>query len=354
MVNYPELILLKLPPDSKVRKDVESIMESGWRAAEIVADLLTVARGVAASKYVTNPNELVREYLASPEFLRIRSLYPELSCITELDPDVCNIFCSFIHVRKCLMNLVANAAEAMDGVGQVVISTSGQQVDKPHVKHGSLEQGTYAVLTVHDAGPGISPQDRDRIFEPFYTKKKMGRSGTGLGLAVVWNAMQDHGGTVKVDSETSGAAFKLYFPCAGKDIENDTSPVTDWMEFEGKGETILVIDDEPHQQDIASQLLTSLGYQVKAVSSGEEAIEYLNIHSIDLLVLDMVMEPGLNGRQTFERIIQRHPDQKAVIVTGFSESDDVRATLQLGAGGIINKPYTKEQLGRAVHNVLNR
>ena len=354
MVNYPELILLKLPEDSKLRGDVESIMESGWRAAEIVADLLTVARGVAASKEVASLNELTRDYLESPDFMRVQSLYPELSCHADLDPEICNVLCSAIHVRKCLMNLVNNAAEAMDGAGHIRISTSGQQVDKAGAKHESIEQGTYAVLTVHDAGPGVPPRDIDHIFEPFYTKKKMGMSGTGLGLAVVWNTMQDHGGAVKVDNEKDGTAFTLYFPCVGREIDNDLSPATDWMEFEGRGETILVVDDESHQQDIASQLLTSLGYEVNAVSSGEEAIEYLAGSSVDLLVLDMVMEPGLNGRQTFEEILQRHPSQKAVIVTGFSESEDVRTVLQLGAGGMISKPYAKEQLGKAVHKVLNQ
>ena len=353
VINYPELILMKLPQDSNLRPNVESIRKSGLQAAEVVADLLTVARGIAATKKITNLNELIREYLESPEFLRLQSLYPQLTYKAEFDLKLCNISCSSIHVRKCLINLMTNAAEAMGGIGQIIISTTNQQIDHSLAANESMKQGAYTVLDIHDTGPGVSPHDINHIFEPFYTKKKMGRSGTGLGLAVVWNTMQDHHGGVIVQSSKNDTTFKLFFPCTTDKIDR-TSEKRDWKEFEGKGETILIVDDEPQQQDIASQLLTSLGYHVTAVSSGDEAVDYLSQHPVDLIVLDMIMEPGLNGRQTYEKILQNKPDQKAVIASGFSESDDVRATIQLGAGGLINKPYTKEQLAQIVFKELYR
>ena len=352
VVNYPELILMNLPEDSKVRNYVESMKESGLRAAEVVADLLTVARGVAATKTIADLNELIEEYLQSPEFLRLKSLYPELTCTTDLSPTVCNISCSLIHVRKCLMNLITNAAEAMEGKGEITVSTCSMNVDALSVPDDSIGEGTYALVTVRDRGRGISKKDINHIFEPFYTKKKMGRSGTGLGLAVVWNTMQDHGGTATVTSSRKGTSFTLYFPCVLSDITQVSKRAPEKI-YTGNGESILVVDDEPQQQDIARQLLGSMGYQVETVASGEEAIQYLDKKPADLLVLDMILGPGLNGRETYEEILRIRPGQKAVIVSGYSESDDVKTTLQLGAGRLINKPYTREQISRAVHSELN-
>jgi len=354
LINYPELLLLKLSADSELRKDVESMKKAGLRAAEVVADLLTVARGIAAPRKVVNLNDLVQEYLESPEFLKLQSLYPDFSCKKEMTPNVCNISCSIIHVKKSLMNLITNAIEAMDGSGQVTISTVSQEIGEPCPQNILIEQGSCIRLSIHDTGPGISAHDIDHIFEPFYSKKKMGRSGTGLGLSVVWNTMLDHGGGVKVEGGENGTTFMLYFPCVTEDIEQQVGGETEWEAFAGNGEAILVVDDEPQQRDIAVQLLKSIGYQPKAVSSGEEAIEYIKNNSVDLLMLDMILEQGLNGRQTYEKILQSKPDQKAVIVSGYSESDEVKATLKLGAGSLIAKPYTKEQLAKVVFEELDR
>ena len=120
----------------------------------------------------------------------------------------------------------------------------------------------------------------------------------------------------------------------------------------GNGEKILIIDDNPQQQDIAQQLLTSLKYSVTVVSSGEEAVNYLRTRYVHLLLLDMLMPPGMNGLQTYRQILAIHPKQKAVIASGFSADSEVKKTLQLGAAGFIKKPYTLEQLGQIIHDAL--
>jgi len=179
----------------------------------------------------------------------------------------------------------------------------------------------------------------------------MGRSGTGLGLAVVWNTMSDHEGTVNVSSAPHGTTFELYFPS----IESKVVQLPEqenWKDYIGKGETILVIDDEPRQREIANQLLTLLEYSVQTVSSGEAAVEYSKNHNTDLLILDMIMLPGQNGRKTFEQILKIHPRQKAIIASGFAENADVRATLAMGANAFISKPYTLLQLALTVHKIL--
>ncbi|MBU0962121.1 MAG: response regulator, partial [Proteobacteria bacterium] len=199
-------------------------------------------------------------------------------------------------------------------------------------------------------GPGIAARDLEHIFEPFYTRKVMGRSGTGIGLAVVWNTVQDHNGKIFVESSEQGTCFRLYFPVIQKDAAlpekvGDTTPT-------GNNEYILVVDDEPQLRDIASKILITIGYQTESVCSGELALKFLEEHQVDLIIIDMLMEPGMNGRQTYEKILAMYPDQKAIIASGFSESDEVKAALRLGVGGFIKKPYSRDQLGRVVGDVL--
>jgi two-component system cell cycle sensor histidine kinase/response regulator CckA len=164
--------------------------------------------------------------------------------------------------------------------------------------------------------------------------------------------MRDHGGTVNVISNKQGTTFELYFPSIEKDIPQKAEP-TDWKSYKGQGETILVIDDELRQREITSRLLTSLEYSVQTVASGEEAIEYAKNHTTDLMVLDMIMSPGKNGRETFEQILKIHPQQKAIIASGFAQDDDVKATLAMGAKAFIPKPYTLEQIASAIYKILH-
>ena len=350
VINYPELIMLKLPKDSELRGHVKAIKNAGLRATAVVADLLTVSRGITAEKTVIHPNTIVREYLDSPEFRQIKSLFPNLNWQTILNPTVSNISCSPIHVKNCLMNLVNNAAEATRDNGQITITTESLQL-KDKGRH-QPSPGTYAVIRVTDTAPGISPQDLEHIFEPFYTKKNLGRSGTGLGLTVVWNTMLEHKGTVRVNSNENGTTFLLYFPASTQEVI-PTQPTPSVKKFMGNGEKILVVDDNPQQRDIALQLLISLNYVVTAVSSGEEAVAYLRTRFVHILLLDMLMPPGINGLQTYKQILALHPKQKAVIASGFSANSDVKKTLRLGTAAFIKKPYTMKQLGQIMYDVLN-
>jgi len=351
IVGYPELLLLDLPAESKLRKPIEAMKQSGKMAAAIVQDLITVARGVAITREPLNLSDLVEEYLHSPELSKLKQFHHNISIKTDLDSELFNVSGSRVHIGKALMNLVSNAAEAIKGGGIVTISTTNRYMDRPLRGYNDVTIGEYVILSVSDNGSGIPSDDLDRIFEPFYTKKIMGRSGTGLGLAVVWNIMLDHKGYIDVITGEDGTTFELYFPMTRKEIsEKERSlPIGD---YKGHGETILVIDDEEPQRDISCKMLGVLGYQTTAVSSGEEAIDYLRINSVDLLVLDMIMDPGINGRETYERIREIHPRQKAIIVSGFAVTEDVKAAQKLGAGAYVKKPYTIEKIGLAVKEEL--
>jgi len=353
IVSYPELLLLDLPEDSKLRKPIETIQETGHRAAAIVQDLITVARGVAITKEPLDLNAIVEDYLLSPEFKKLDQSHSSVAIKTILGTDLLNIKGSDAHLRKVVMNLVSNASEAMEGSGNVVISTMNRYVDRPIRGYDDVNVGEYVVLSVSDGGSGISSDDLERVFEPFYTKKVMGRSGTGLGLAVVWNVVQDLKGYLDVISDENGTTFELYFPIT-RDAVSDKDLSIPINDYKGDGETVLVVDDVESQREIACEMLNTLGYKAKAVSSGEEAVEYLKEHTVDLILLDMIMDPGINGRETYERIIKIHPNQKAVIASGFAETDDVKEAQKLGAGQYIKKPLTLEKMGIAVRDELKK
>jgi len=220
--------------------------------------------------------------------------------------------------------------------------------------YDQVQEGDYAVLSVSDTGTGISPEDQARIFEPFFTKKKLGRSGTGLGLAVVWGTVKDHQGYIDVQStEGTGTTFTLYLPATRK--VDPQKPITDLEEnLKSRGEKILVVDDVGQQREIASAILKYLGYDVATAASGEEAVQYLKENRADLVILDMIMDPGIDGLETYKRIREQNPGQKAIITSGYSETDRVKKAQELGAGRYLKKPYTLENLGRAVKEELEK
>jgi CheY-like chemotaxis protein len=173
-------------------------------------------------------------------------------------------------------------------------------------------------------------------------------------MAVVWGTVQDHRGHVHVDSEEGrGTTIELMFPVTRESLEGreGTVPVDEYV---GRGEALLVVDDVSEQRDLAKMILTKLNYVAEAVPSGEAAVEYLSSRSADLVILDMIMDPGIDGLETYSRILRKHPAQRAIIVSGFSETDRVREAQRLGAIGYVKKPYTLETLGLAVRGALDR
>jgi CheY-like chemotaxis protein len=284
----------------------------------------------------------------------LNDYHPHTTFRTELDKELLQIKGSPIHLEKTVMNLISNAAEAITGEGEVIIRTENRYVDTSIRGYDQVCEGDYAVLTVSDNGSGITAADLDKIFEPFYTKKVMGRSGTGLGLAVVWGTVKDHDGYIDVRSEKGkGSTFALYFPATREPMAEDLKKIP-LDRYRGRGELILVVDDMAEQREMAAGMLTGLGYNVAAVSSGEEAVKYLKIHKVDLMVLDMIMDPGMDGLETYRCILEIAPGQKAVIVSGYSETDRVKEAQRLGAGAYVKKPYVLEKIGLAIRRELNR
>ena len=201
LVGYSELLLMEISEGSLLRKHVSQILQAGQRAAAIIQDLLTLARrGVTVSE-VVNLNKVISDYFKTPEFEKLKAYHPAVTFKTDLDKDLMNVKGSPVHLGKTIMNLLSNAAEAISDHGEVTLLTENRYLDKPIAGYDHIEEGEYVVLRVSDNGKGISGGDIGKIFEPFYTKKVMGRSGTGLGLAVVWGTVKDHGGYIDVQSK---------------------------------------------------------------------------------------------------------------------------------------------------------
>jgi two-component system cell cycle sensor histidine kinase/response regulator CckA len=252
IVSYPDLILMQLPVESPLRKPLSTIRKSGEMAAAIVTDLLTLARRGIVTKQVIHLNDVLMEYLRSPEFQALKTHHTTLEVNVRVAPDLFKMEGSPVHLSKTIMNLVSNAAEAMPAGGTVRITTENRIVDSPIVGYEHVEKGKYVVLSVSDTGTGISAEDRNRIFEPFYTNKIMGRSGTGLGMSVVWGTVKDHAGYIDLRSEEGkGTIFTLFFPATQEKLSAG-NPETTADTNKGKGKSILVVDDSEGQREIAS------------------------------------------------------------------------------------------------------
>lgn len=352
IVSYPELLLLQLPEESPFRKPIMTIQESGNKAAAIVQDMLTMARRGVVIKDLINLNDIVKDYLKSPEFEKLISYYPGVNVHFNGAKNLKCIYGSSLHLSKTVMNLVSNAAEAMPNGGSLVISTENIELSVPYKGYEIVQIGDYVTLKVEDNGMGISPSDIEHIFEPFYTKKVMGRSGTGLGMAVVWGTLKDSKGFIDVQSTVGkGTCFKFYFP-ASTDSTIKKESIKSKEIFRGNGESILVVDDVKEQLEIAGNILTELGYSVMTARSGEEALKFLKIKSFNLVILDMIMDPGIDGHETYRRIISKKPNQKVIIASGYSDSNPLEKPLQIGAGNYIRKPYSIKTIAKTIYNIL--
>jgi signal transduction histidine kinase/CheY-like chemotaxis protein len=351
LVGYPELILMKLSENSPVHKQVQRIAKAAQEAADVVQDLLTLARRGRYEMVPTDLNEIVLAYLDSPSFAGLTEKHPDVAVKLKLDRAISKILGSAPHLSKVFMNLIVNAFDAMPEGGELTVETSQQYLESLENGYDKVEPHDYARFCVRDTGMGIDPKDLDKIFEPYYSKKKMGTSGSGLGLSVVYGVVKDHRGYYDILSTVGkGTEFVLYFPVTGAEVKLESYTEVNY----GGEEKVLVVDDVDDQRVLTSDLLSSLGYRVETVSNGREAVEYLRNHSVDVMVLDMIMEKDFDGMDAYREIIRLHPGQKTVIVSGFSATERVEKMQKLGAGPYIRKPYTREVIGKAVREELDK
>ena len=352
VVSYPELLLSQMEKTDRFYTEIMRIQEAGKRAAAVVADLVLLARGGATSFRIESINEIILSHLNSIEHRERLAKYPEVLVQTNLQQGLWHTSCSHLHIHKILLNLIGNALEAAKGNGLIRISTENCQYTHPESQDGSAGKGNYVKISICDNGPGISQDEADHIFDPFYSTKKTGGSGTGLGLSIVWNTVQQHNGWIEVKDNRPGAIFEVYLPAITESVSiQQTALVTNPPR--GNGEKILVIDDLAEQNETISKLLNSLGYATSSVTSGEEGVSFLEDQDVDLVVLDMIMEPGMNGRQTYEKILQVRPGQKAIMLSGYSEKEEIMKARELGIARFLEKPVTLPVLALAIRQTLH-
>jgi signal transduction histidine kinase/ActR/RegA family two-component response regulator len=350
-IGYPELLLKEGGLTPSQRAQISEIMDAGHRASAVVSDLLTLSRGVAKAKVAVDLGALAKEVVEGQAMAKAAgSAARPVELAVRAAPGAV-LMASPSHLRKVVSNLVHNAVEVLaDRGGRVEVSTGVRRIDAPPA--GGPEDfvaGPHVVLTVADDGPGIADADLAHIFAPYYTRKS--GSGRGLGLAMVELAVKEHGGWVEVETSPGGTAFHVFLPKAP-----DTAPVKGPARRKapkGAGQKILVVDDVDIQRKLAQKMLRALGYEPHAVSSGEEAVDFLRDNDVDLIILDMVMDPGINGRQTYEAILTFKPWQKAIIASGLAENEEVARAQALGASHFVSKPYTLDDIAGAVHKALN-
>ncbi len=352
IVTFPELLLTKMSPTDTYRPEIELIYNAGRQAAGVVSDLLTVARGSKCKKEPNNLNLLVKNFVSSIEYRQLQHDFPRLTVDIGLEPDLPNLKCSAVHLTKSITNLVTNAAEACGEFGYISVRTLSRKLIEPIRGYEEIPPGDYVVLCVSDNGSGIPAEGISRIFEPFFSKKEMGRSGTGLGLTVIWNTVRDHHGFIDLASNRAGSRFELYFPVSEEKAGAATDPRV--MEyFLGRGEKILVVDDEESQRSLACSILRQLGYTPYSVDNGESAVKFVKREHVDLVLLDMIMEPGMDGCETFSEILKSTPKQKAVITSGHWSTEDQEKIRLLGISQYITKPYSLACIARAIRSEID-
>ncbi len=349
LVGYSDLILGELKSNDPMRKRIERIYRASQDAADVIQDLLTMARRGRYEMAPINLSDVVRQYIESPGYIQKKELHSEVTVKLSLDEEIPNIIGSTPHLTKVVMNLIVNAFDAMPNSGRLVVETSKIYLDELLGGQSYVEPGDYIALRVSDSGVGIPPEDLKKIFEPYYSKKKLGVSGSGLGLAVVYGIVKDHHGYYDIISTVGeGTTFVIYFPITGKEAEIQKD---NGQDLRGS-ESILIVEDSPEQRQLTVELLKTFGYKIESVEHGHAAIEYLTHHSVDLVILDMIMEENYDGLDTFVDILKINPSQKALVVSGYSASERVNKMLKLGAGSFLKKPFTRDKIGSAVRDVL--
>ncbi len=332
------------------RKNIEEILKAAGRAMDLVQQILTFSRQREQKPQVIQLDTIVKEAI---KFLRA-SMPAQIKIEMNLSPDAPVVLADPTQIYQVTINLAANAVHAMEGrSGELTVSLEHFQPDGKFVQsHPEFKPVPYARLTVADTGHGMDAKTLERIFEPFFTTKPVGK-GTGLGLAVVHGIVQSHHGVVTVDSQLGqGTTFRLYFPGRTKNVSSTAAPENQTPE--GRGQKILLVDDEPSLTLALQRLLVRLNYRVTTSNNAREAIGWCQKDSaqFDLVITDLSM-PEINGLEVARQLRILRPDLPIILASGFS-ADLSRENLQAaGISDLLEKPISKSVLAEVVGRALS-
>ena len=346
--NYAHFSMNGLSPDDARSQDLQEVLKASRRGADLVRQLMAFSRRENVVGVSLDLNEVVHELGK----MLTRTLGEDIALSTDLAEDLWSVEADPGHTEQILMNLVLNARDAMEGAGEVHISTSNYVAGSDSVEAGPvLAAGRYVALTVTDNGCGMEPEVRERVFEPFFTTKGVG-SGTGLGLATVYGIVEHWNGSVTVESEPGeGTSFSIYLPVVGEAEVKDESPIEMTQGETGRG-CVLVVEDEPSVLELVRRILSTKGYDVFTADSAPAALELAAKHdgAIDLFLSDMVM-PGTSGKELSVELQRLYPDVPVVFMSGYS--DDVLAKHgTVDPALLLPKPFSAAELLAHVRRAL--
>ncbi len=350
VLGYSDYLLMDESLGEPVRADLSRISEAAKKGAELVRSLLTFSRKVEPRLTPMNLNQQVEQVKnlllrTLPKMITIAvSLEEGLAATTYADP---------AQIQQVLMNLAVNARDAMPNGGKLAIQTAGIVLDEKFCRsHLGARTGRYVMLSVSDAGRGMNKEVLDHIFEPFYTTKEMGR-GTGLGLAVTYGIVKQHGGYIECESKPGeGSTFRVYLPAVDTDAAEGLTHQKTAVQV--GTETVLLVDDEDLVRDLARTILVRAGYEVITTTNGREALELYKTDAdrVSLVILDLIM-PEMGGAECLRELMIIDPDAKVLIASGYSADNAMTAELDLSVKGFVWKPYNVKQFLHAVRHALD-
>ena len=348
---YTQILLLSKSSDDPDVQNLKEIERAAKRASELTQQLLAFSRKV---KSELKPVNLNQEVVQVEKLLR-RTIPKMIDIELHLADDLMVINADPAQLEQVMMNLCLNARDAMPEGGKIIIETENVMLDKEYCKqHLGSKVGSYVLLSLSDTGHGMDKETLEHIFEPFFTTKEVGK-GTGLGLAMVYGIVKSHGGYITCYSEPGqGTTFKIYLPVIEEEPQEWVSAKPEDTElFKGKGQTVLLVDDEETLRDLGTRILEEFGYKTIVAPNGESALEIYqaNRDRIDLVILDLIM-PGMGGRQCLKKILEINPEANVIIASGYAVNGKTKEALEAGAKGFVSKPYEVRQFLKTVHCAL--
>jgi two-component system, cell cycle sensor histidine kinase and response regulator CckA len=349
ILGYSEYLLMDGDIGESARGDLNKLNQAARKGAELVQSLLTFSRKVDPKLSPTNLNhqvEQIKELLG-------RTIPKKIKISVSLEKALAIVHADSSQIQQVLMNLAVNAKDAMPDGGKLAIQTCNVVLDEEFCRsHLGSKPGTYAMVSVSDTGDGMDKEILSHIFEPFYTTKGMGR-GTGLGLAMTYGIVKQHGGYIECESAVGeGTTFRVYLPVPDAEALEEFIPPQPAVR--NGSETILLVDDEDSIRDLAKKILVRAGYSVLTASNGKDALELYKAGAdrISLVILDLVM-PEMSGGECLEGLVKFDPDARVLIASGSSPDSPTTEGLERLAKGFVWKPYNIRQLLHAVRGAVD-
>ncbi|MFC1495506.1 ATP-binding protein, partial [Thermodesulfobacteriota bacterium] len=334
-----------------LHESAREIVEAGKRSAELTKQLLAFSRRQALQPEVLDLSLII----INMEGMLRRIIGKDIELTTNLANDLDNTEVDPGQIEQVIVNMAINARDAMPQGGELAIETANVELDKQYTRtHLGAKPGDYVMLSMTDNGCGMDKETLEKVFEPFYTTKEKGK-GTGLGLSTVYGIVKQSGGNIYAYSESGhGTSFKIYLPSTIVKLTGEKGG-DHVSSIKGRGEKILVVEDEPSLRKYCEKTLKTLNYNVTVAANGEEAlllVEEENLHT-DLILTDVVM-PKMSGTVMIDRLKETMPDLKVLYMSGYTGDTIVHHGVLDKDTPFIQKPFTRNKLGKKIRSILDK